>query len=165
MTILTTPENIVNIAFDRTIQNLHFKPVEIEAAQYLYCYKVLGSGFMEYVEANQADFETLIENHIAPVLAFGCVVQNFNRIFTEITDRGINLFQNTGTQQADADTRQRLLQEFDNSLSIKIQMMIEYCEAQLLANNTDYELLDIDPYFENYHKVQFYGKTYKTTHI
>ena len=69
MTQLTTPENIIDIVFDRTIQNLHFKPVEIEAAQWLYCYQVLGSDFMEYVEANQTDFETLISDYIAPVLA------------------------------------------------------------------------------------------------
>ena len=165
MTQLTTPENIIDIVFDRTIQNLHFKPVEIEAAQWLYCYQVLGSDFMEYVEANQTDFETLISEYIAPVLAFGVVVHCFNRIFTEITDRGINIFQNTGSQQADAETRKELKQEYDRSLQVKIARMVEYCKTQYDNGVAKFALLEINSNFQNYHEVQTFGKTYKVTHI
>lgn len=162
---LTTPENIVDIVFDRSIQSLHFKPAEIEMAQYLYCYNILGSDFMEYVEANQLSFDTLITDYIAPVISFAVVVHNFYRIFTEITDRGINVFNNTGSQQADSETKQRLVQEYDRSLQVKIQRMIEYCETQQDNGDTDFALVSINPNFQNYHEVQTFGKTYKVTHI
>lgn len=165
MTALITPENIVDIVFNRKIQSLQFKESEIEVAQYLYFRDVFGGDFADAVETTPVDYEAFLTKYVNPVIAYGTVVHSFNRIWLDITDRGINQFQNQGSTQPSPEDRQRLLHEYDRSLQVKIQLMVEYVEAQQESNNADYVEADINPKWQNYHKVQTFGKTYKVTHV
>jgi hypothetical protein len=162
---LVNPANIVETAFTRRIQDLHFKDSEIQAAQYLYIEKVLGADFLDYVIANLDDFEELITNFFTPVISYAVYKMNFYRLFAEVTDRGIQQFNNTGTTQIDSEGRAKLYAEIEETLAVKIGMMVDYCtlEAEVLTDG--YSLLQINDRYTNYQEAQVFGKTLKNTYL
>ena len=162
---IITANNIVETAFTRRIQDLHFKDSDIQAAQFLYVEKVLGVDFLDYVLAHEASFEDLITGYITPVISFGVYSMNFYRLFAEVTDRGINQFNNTGSQQIDSEGRARLFAEINQTLDVKISMMVAYCLEQSDLGTTGYSYLDIDSRFEDFHETAVFGKKLKNTYL
>lgn len=164
-TNLINTSNIVETAFTRQIQSLHFKDSEIQAAQYLYVEKILGGDFLDYVLANIDDFEELITNFLTPVISFAVYKMNFYRLFAEVTDRGINQFNNTGTTQIDSEGRAKLYAEIEQTLTVKISMMVDYCTLEAEAGTAGYSLLNIDRRYTDYEEAQVFGKTLKNTYV
>lgn len=164
-TNLINTSNIVETAFTRRIQDLHFKDSEIQAAQYLYIEKILGGDFLDYVLANIDDFDELITNFLTPVISFAVYKMNFYRLFAEVTDRGINQFNNTGTSQIDSEGRAKLYAEIEQTLTVKISMMVDYCLLAAEVGTAGYSELQIDDRYIDYQESQVFGKTLKNTYL
>ena len=159
------PEQFTTTVFSRKIQDAHFKSTDVSIAQYTYVEKVLGTNFVDYVLANLEDFVDLINEHITPVISAGVFVMNFYRLFSDVTDRGINTFVNQGAQPLDTEGRAALFAEINSSLNTRIAMMVQYCNEQYDLDVTGYEYLDIDSMFLNFNDVDVYGKTLKNTYL
>ena len=160
---IITPGNIVETAFTRRIQDLHFKDSDIAAGQFNYVQKILGVDFLDYVLANLDDFEDLITGYITPVISYGVYSMNFYRLFAEVTDRGINQFNNTGSTQIDTEGRTKLFAEINNTLNIKISMMIDFCNEQ--SDEPGYSLLVINTNYQDFDEFAVFGKTLKNNYI
>lgn len=159
------PEQVTSIGFSRKIQDAHFKDSDISIAQYTYVQKVLGTDFIDYVLANLEDFSDLVNEYFAPVIANGVFVMNFYRLFSDVTDRGINTFTNTGAQPLDTEGRAALFAEINSALNNRIAMMVQYCDEQYELGTAGYSLLDIDDLYLSFSEVDVFGKTLKNTYL
>jgi len=161
---LINTANVVDTAFTRKIQDLNFKESEISQSQYYYVEKILGADFLDYVIANIEDFEDFL-TYATNVISYGVFSKNFNRLFSEVTDRGINQFNNAGSQQITDQSKQLLFSEINNTLYDFIAQMVIFCNEQKELETTGYSLLDISDDNLNLDGESVYGKTLKNTYL
>lgn len=113
-----TAQEVISLAFTRNLSTSHIKTSDIAVAQKM------------YVDAYITDAPTtgtgaLYVDYIKPVIAYGVAVNTFERIASEITDRGIVDQSPEGARIIDVAGRSKLRNEFQLMLDNLIDMMVE----------------------------------------
>ena len=97
-----------------------------------------------YVDAYINDVtsaSTYYDDFVKPVIAYGVIVNIFNRIATEITDRGIVQMVNDGAQSLDTESKNRTLNEYQMQLNHLIELMVDEADEADLVDTFDYDLV------------------------
>jgi hypothetical protein len=109
-----TAQEVISLAFTRNLQAGHIKDADIEAARYRYV--------SQYIDDTNltATFEAA---YVKPVIAFGVAVDVFDRLATEITDRGVVSFTSQGAAIVNREDKQATKREFAMQRDTFIELM------------------------------------------
>jgi len=131
-----TKSDIVSLAFTRNVSEDHIldADVSVAVAQYVDAY-IIG------VTSDSA----IYDDYVKPVIAFGVAVNIFNRIAAEITDRGVVAMVSEGATVLDADSKQRTLDEYADTLNSLIAKMIEAADDEGMDLRTEWTAEDFEP--------------------
>ena len=130
----TTAAEVVSLAFTRNVSELHFKTSDITLAQYKYV-----DGYIE----GYSETSTFFTTYCKPVIAYGCAVDCWERIASEVTDRGIVDMVTQGATRIDPNNKAALKSEYSKTLSKLIEIMVIEAESEsgitVLDADIDYE--------------------------
>jgi hypothetical protein len=143
---MITPREVVDIALTRTVSVDHFTQSDIQAAVWHYVRGYLGTDLYAEIVDNIDDYEEFIKDYIKPVLAYGIVVNAFERFTSEVSDRGVVQMLSEGATVIDSDSRSRTKQEFMEILVILLEKMTTHCDFEKKDNNPLFELYDDQDY-------------------
>lgn len=115
-----TAAEVINIAFTRNLNTGHISTTDIAIAKRNYVDKYI----LGYDEGD--DFYT---DFVKPVIAFGVATDVFNRIATEITDRGVVRMTPEGAQVVGSDEMSKTLREFEKQRDSLIEMMCDEADT------------------------------------
>jgi len=109
-----TAQEVISLAFTRNLQAAHIKDADIEAARYRYV--------SQYIDDTNltATFEAA---YVKPVIAFGVAVDVFDRLATEVTDRGVVAFTSQGAAIVNREDKQATKREFAMQRDTFIELM------------------------------------------
>jgi hypothetical protein len=127
-----TKSEVISLALTRNLSTEHILDSDIDVAVKM------------YVDAyiNDVTYETTYyDDYVKPVIAFGVIVNIFNRIATEITDRGIVQMVNDGAQSLDTESKNRTLNEYQMQLNHLIELMVDEADEADLVDTFDYDLV------------------------
>ena len=113
-----TENEIIALAFTRNLQASHIKQADIDIAK------------DRYVDAyiQSATAGTFYNKYCKPVIAFGVAVDIFDRIATEVTDRGVVAFNSQGAAILAPDNKRMTKREFARQRDYLIKLMIDNAE-------------------------------------
>ena len=114
-----TAAEIISLAFTRSLQTGHIKQADIDVAKDRYV-----DGYVKDVTAG-----TFYDTYCKPVIAFGVAVDIFDRIATEVTDRGVVAFNSQGAAILAPDNKKWAKREFARQRDYLIKLMIDNAEA------------------------------------
>lgn len=128
-----TAAEVVSLAFTRNMSELHFKTADITQAQDMYV--------DEYV-AEYDESSTFFTTYCKPVIAYGCAINCFERIASEITDRGVVDMISNGASRIDPINKAALKSELRRTLTRHIKLMMDAAElAGLTVIDISYDLI------------------------
>lgn len=107
-----TPQQVIDTALTRNLDPLHIKQADIDLAISMY-----------------ADGYTSLDDYYNEVVAYGVIVNIWERISTEITDRGVVQMISQGASIPDFEARQRVKQEYRETLE-RYQALMEGVEYE-----------------------------------
>jgi hypothetical protein len=116
-----TASEVVSLAFTRNVSELHFKASDILLAQAQYVDAYI-SGFTEV--------STFFTTYCKPVIAYGTVVLCFERVASEITDRGVVDMVTNGATRIDPTNKLALKNEYATVLNSLIELMVTKAESE-----------------------------------
>jgi len=131
-----TKSDIVSLAFTRNVSEDHILDADVSVA------------IAQYVDAyiiGVTSTSTIYDDYVKPVIAFGVAVNIFNRIASEITDRGVVAMVSEGATVLDSDSKQRTLNEYADTLNSLIAKMIEAADDQGMDLRTEWTAEDFEP--------------------
>ena len=130
-----TKAEIVELAFTRNIDEGHILNSDIAVA------------VKNYVDAyvdGLDDTSEIYDDYVKPVIAFGVAVNIYNRIASEITDRGVVQMVSEGATTLDADSKLKTLNEFKATLNDLIELMTVAASAagfDLVYDSEEFDLV------------------------
>lgn len=131
-----TKAEIISIAFTRNIATTHITDSDIKVAVDQYV-----DSYIEGV----TDASTIYDAYVKPVISYGVAVNVFNRIATEVTDRGVVSMITEGAATLDSEAKQQLHIELAYTLTRLIKLMCKAAEdaGMTLVNQelTSYEVV------------------------
>ena len=139
---MITAREVADIALTRTVSVDHFTQSDIQAAVWHYVRGYLGTDLYAEIVDNIDDYETFIKDYIKPVLAYGIVVNTFERFTAEVSDRGVVQMLSEGATVMDSDSRSRTKQEFLQVLVILLEKMTTHCQLEKDDGNALFDLYD-----------------------
>lgn len=134
-----TKDEIVALAFTREVSTEHILDADIAVAVKRYV--------DAYVE-DVTDASDIYDDYVKPVIAFGVAVDIFNRIASEITDRGVVSMVTDGATIISDTTKAATLAEMKDTLNDLIELMTD------AADTAGMTLVDDGLYYE---KIAFTG--------
>jgi len=123
-----TAAEVISLAFTRNLDEKHIKASDIAIAQKRYVDAYI-SGYEEGGEGGNDFFD----NYCKPVIAYGVVVDIFHRIATEVTDRGVVVFDTTGARSLSGEQLQAVKNEYATQRNYLIQSMVAEAEVEGLT--------------------------------
>lgn len=144
---MITPSEVINLALTRNVSVEHFTQTDINTAVWKYVRGYLGTELYAAIVDDLVTYEDFIKDYIKPVLAYGIVCDSFNRMASEVSDRGVVSLLSEGATIMDSDNRARTKDEFISVLVVLLEKMITHCEEEKSDGNslfTDYEDQDFD---------------------
>lgn len=111
-----TASEVIQLAATRGLSVNHIKDTDIAISKKLYV--------TSYIEDTIDEDSTFFETYCKPVIAYGVIVQIWNRIATELTDRGTVQMAIQGAVQS-AEASNKALKEYSRTLSRLIDIMQE----------------------------------------
>jgi hypothetical protein len=155
---MITPSEVINLALTRNVSVEHFTKNDINAAVWKYVRGYLGTSLYAAIIDDLLAYEDFIKDYIKPVLAYGIVCDTFNRIASEVSDKGVVTLLTEGATVLDSDSRARTKDEFLEVLTVLLEKMITHCDEEKSDGNAlfeDYEDQEFDytgfggGYYEN----------------
>jgi len=147
---LMTAAEIIAMVSARNIDEGNIMATEITIAEVDYVAKALGADLYAAVVANSgAVYDTFIEDYVHPCIAYGTLSNIWNRLGTEVTDRGVNRFTGENIQPANEVDKSSALFEIRQRLSTCLGLMIDYAAA-------NYPTLYVDQEYK-YKEVNYYS--------
>ena len=119
-----TAAEIIALAYTRNIATGHITQADIDVATREYVTK--------YITPTSAT-STFYTSYVHPVIAFGVACDIFNRISSEITDRGVVEMLSDGARVMDAEGKRRTLGEYEATRDKLIEIMVEEAEDEGLT--------------------------------
>jgi hypothetical protein len=116
-----TAQEVISLAFTRNLQVGHIKEADIQAARKRYVTSYIDDA------ALTATFEAA---YVKPVIAFGVAVDIFDRLATEITDRGVVSFTSQGAAIVNREDKRATKREFARQRDTFIEMMTEAADDE-----------------------------------
>jgi hypothetical protein len=116
-----TAAEVISLAFTRNLDVNHIKDSDITIAK------------QRYVDAYISGYDVesdFYENYCKPVIAYGVAVDVFNRIATEVTDKGITIFDTTGARSLSGEQLQTVKNEYATQRNYLIQSMVAAAEEE-----------------------------------
>ena len=107
-----TPQQVIDTALTRNLDPLHIKQADIDLSASMY-----------------ADGYDSDDSYYNEVVAYGVIVNIWERISTEITDRGVVQMISQGASIPDFEARQRVKQEYRETLE-RYQALMEGVEYE-----------------------------------
>lgn len=136
---MITPSEVINLALTRNVTVEHFTQTDINAAVWKYVRGYLGTELYAAIIDDLETYEDFIKDYIKPVLAYGIVCDTFNRMASEVSDRGVVSLLSEGATVLDSDGRARTKDEFLEVLNILLEKMITHCEEEKADDNVLFE--------------------------
>ena len=115
-----TAAEVINIAFTRNLSTGHITSSDIAIAKRNYVDKYISGYTVDSVFYN---------SFVKPVIAFGVATDIYNRIATEITDRGVVKMTPEGAQIVGSDDMNKTLREFETQRDNLIEIMCSEAET------------------------------------
>jgi hypothetical protein len=134
---MITAAEVQDLAFDRKIETAKITDSIIEAANFSYIRPILTENFYDYVVANVADYQALVDDYIKPCLAYYIKYLIMPDIVTEVSERGAFIL-----ESENATPSTNIKQLMTNTLSIAnvlAEKLTDYVKKQHEVN-ADYEL-------------------------
>ena len=137
---MITASEITYRALSRNISDDHIRDADILKAEWDYIRAYVGSDLYDLVKANALSvYDAFIAEYVKPVLAYGVVFNIFERITSEISDRGVVQMLSEGATVMDAESRNRAKQEILESLVMHLERMVDYLDETTDALFSEYE--------------------------
>ena len=119
-----TAAEVISLAFTRNLDVNHIKDSDITVAK------------QRYVDAYISGYDVesdFYANYCKPVIAYGVAVDIFQRIASEVTDKGITVFDTTGARSLSGEQLQAVKNEFATQRNYLIQSMVAEAEEEGLT--------------------------------
>ena len=142
-----TKSDIVDLAFTRNVSTEHFTDADVAVATDMYV--------NAYVE-DVTSASTIYDDYVKPVIAYGVAVNVFDRIASEITDRGVVQMVTDGATVIGADAKSAMKKEYTTTLNQLIKKMVEAADDADMEL-TEATLVSTDPVYNNWYEVGFTG--------
>lgn len=143
MAALITAAEVISIASKRNINAGHILASDIATAELTYVRDAIGQSLYDAVVEDTTTYATFITTYVKPVLAYGILANNWNRIKVVVTDRGVNRLTGENTQTATEDDSDAARYEVRSTLNTLIQSMIDFISDDPLYEDQAYECRDI----------------------
>lgn len=131
---LITAQEVINLASPRNLDSGHILATDILAAEIDLIKNTFSADFYDALVANEDEaYTTFITTYVKPILAFGILANNWNRLRVAITDRGINNMTGEGVSPTQANDAKF---EYQQRLSTLIADARAY-----VVKNYDFELI------------------------
>ena len=127
-----TKSEVISLALTRNLSTEHILDSDIDVAKKMYVDAYIDDVTYE---------TTYYDDYVKPVIAFGVIVNIFNRIATEITDRGIVQMVNEGAQGLSDQSKVKTLNEYQLQLNHLIELMTDQADDEDLVDTFDYDLV------------------------
>ena len=127
-----TKSEVISLALTRNLSTEHILDSDIDVAVKMYVDAYIDDVTYE---------TTYYDDYVKPVIAFGVIVNIFNRIATEITDRGIVQMVNEGAQGLSDQSKVKTLNEYQLQLNHLIELMTDQADDEDLVDTFDYDLV------------------------
>ena len=127
-----TKSEVISLALTRNLSTDHILDSDIDVAKKMYVDAYIDDVTYE---------TTYYDDYVKPVIAFGVIVNIFNRIATEITDRGIVQMVNEGAQGLSDQSKVKTLNEYQLQLNHLIELMTDQADDEDLVDTFDYDLV------------------------
>lgn len=137
---MISPSEIITLALSRNVSPDHIRTTDIQVAEWEYVRGYIGADLYALVKENKDNaYDSFIDEYVKPVLSYGVVFNIFERLTSEISDRGVVQMLSEGATVMDAESRFRSKQEFLNSLVVYLEIMTKYLDDSDDAKFADYE--------------------------
>jgi hypothetical protein len=134
-----TAAEVKSLAFTRNISEEHIKATDITLARARYV--------TAYITGTIDETGTFYTDYVKPVIAFGVAVDIFDRLASNITDRGIVMAQTQGMAIMDREGKAMLKDEYRRTLNSLIRLMLDNLATGLTETEDDIQ----------FDRVTFYG--------
>ncbi len=142
-----TKSEIVNLAFTRNVSTDHITDSDVEVAVAMYV-----DSYVDDVTSSSA----IYDDYVKPVIAYGVAVNIFDRIASEITDRGVVQMVTDGAAVVSTDAKSAMKKEYTMTLNQLIKKMVTQADdAEMDLTDTSYT--STDPTVNGWFEVGFTG--------
>jgi len=135
-----TEAEIFDITCNRRLAPGLLKDSQINAAYQNWIVSWFDEDFLELVEGDPSTYQTLVDDYIKPVWAWGSIYNNFEYISTSITDKGIiqQLMEGTAIMIG-RDSRMDIKLEIKSTIYFLLRRLNRYAIAQKNGGSNDFE--------------------------
>jgi len=133
-----TKTEIVSLAFTRNVSEDHITNSDIVVAVDMY---------VDAYVSDVTDLSTIYSAYVKPVIAYGVAFNIFDRIASEITDRGVVQMVSEGATVISDQAKLAMKKEYSATLNILIKKMIEAADDEGM-DIVDRTMLDDDNGFD-----------------
>ena len=142
-----TKSDIINLAFTRNISTEHITDADIDVAVSMYV--------DAYVD-DVTDASSIYDDYVKPVIAYGVAVNIFDRVASEITDRGVVQMVTDGATVISDTSKAAMKREYVMTLNQLIKKMVDAADDADM-DLTDTTLTSTDPVVSGWYDVGFTG--------
>ena len=141
-----TKTEIVSLAFTRNVSESHITDADVAVAVAMY---------VDAYVSGVTDLSTIYAAYVKPVIAYGVAFNVFDRIASEITDRGVVQMVTEGATVISDQAKLAMKREYSETLNRLIKMMVDAADTAGMTI-IDRAMLDDDNGFD---MVGFTGAT------
>lgn len=142
-----TKSDIINLAFTRNISTEHITDADVAVAVSMYV--------DAYVD-DVTDASSIYDDYVKPVIAYGVAVNIFDRVASEITDRGVVQMVTDGATVISDTSKAAMKREYVMTLNQLIKKMVDAADDADM-DLTDTTLTSTDPVTNGWYEVGFTG--------
>ena len=142
-----TKAEIVTLAFTRNVSTDHITDADVSVATAMYV-----DAYVDDVTSSS----TIYDDYVKPVIAYGVAVNIFDRIASEITDRGVVQMVTDGATVIGADAKAAMKKEYTMTLNQLIKKMVDAADDADM-DLTESTLTSTDPTVNGWYEVGFTG--------
>lgn len=115
-----TKTEIVSLAFTRNVSESHITDADISVAVAMY---------VDAYVLDVTDLSTIYAAYVKPVIAYGVAFNVFDRIASEITDRGVVQMVTEGATVISDQAKLAMKREYASTLNSLIRLMVDAAEV------------------------------------
>lgn len=136
---------IIKIVFDRNVDSLIIKPSMIDISQENYLWEFLGDFYLKML--NNDEYIEYIEMYLKPIVAWGVLLNNFDGISFQITDKGLfTLLSESGAQLLGSENI------YNSKIEIKRNL---FTLIKIMLRNFEYEKENGNELFEDFKVIKY----------